>query len=360
MRPVHARGCALPSGCRGRAGAGPFSVADCACARHLAALGPLVPRSRRAWPWPTAWSTSPASRSTCAHDGWQSSFLVMEYTQTTGATVLHAMAPAVDRIKARRVSTATSTATAARSPATGWSCGQSGSAWPAAGPAAGSRWTVHPLPLKPTGVELVVVDDENAFVQLDVLAPGLCVDRDNITIKPRKGWRGSGDQRLDSRRRPPRLNPRHHELQSRRPTVARREMRRETEPDSSFSPQRAERRAQRRRTIRRALRFASSNWHISRPRASPVEALIAPVRSTIAPVRSTIIPARVWSRSNLALRWISSSCSRSPRSRTKPARSPPCGARNHGSTLSILPSCWAARGTGWTRPAPSHDRSGRR
>jgi hypothetical protein len=122
-----------------------------------------------------------------------SGFLVMEYTQTTGATVLHAMAPAVDRIKARRVSTATSTATAARSPAMCWSSGQAGSAWPAAGPAAGSRWTVHPLPLKPAGVELVVVDDEDAFVQPDVLAPGLCVDRDNITIKPRKGWRGSGD-----------------------------------------------------------------------------------------------------------------------------------------------------------------------
>jgi hypothetical protein len=73
-------------------------------------------------------------------------------------------------------------------------------------------WTVHPLPLEPTGVELLVVDDDDAFVQLDVLAPGLGVDRDNITIKPRKRWRGYGDQRLDSRRRPPRLNPRHLEL----------------------------------------------------------------------------------------------------------------------------------------------------
>jgi hypothetical protein len=68
-----------------------------------------------------------------------SGFLVMEYTQTTGATVLHAMAPAVDRIKARRVSTATSTPTAARRLAMGWSSGQAGSAWRAAGPPAGSR-----------------------------------------------------------------------------------------------------------------------------------------------------------------------------------------------------------------------------
>jgi len=115
-------------------------------------------------------------------------------------------------------------------------------------------WTVHPLPLEPTGVELLVVDDDDAFVQLDVLAHGLGVDRDNITIKPRKRWRRYGDQRLDSRRRPPRLNPRHLELLSRRATVARREMRRD-----GAQPQRAGRMV--RRAIRRALRL--------RPRTGP-------------------------------------------------------------------------------------------
>jgi hypothetical protein len=102
-----------------------------------------------------------------------SGFLVMEYTQTTGATVLHAMAPAVDRIKARRVSTATSTATAARSPRDElvvWPSRVSlASSWTGGGQPV---WTVPPLPLEPTSVELLVVDDEDAFVQLDVQRTG--------------------------------------------------------------------------------------------------------------------------------------------------------------------------------------------
>jgi hypothetical protein len=102
-----------------------------------------------------------------------SGFLVMECTQTTGATVLHAMAPAVDRIKARRVSTATSTATAARSPRDElvvWPSRVSlASSWTGGGQPV---WTVPPLPLEPTSVELLVVDDEDAFVQLDVQRTG--------------------------------------------------------------------------------------------------------------------------------------------------------------------------------------------
>ena len=63
-------------------------------------------------------------------------------------------------------------------------------------------WTVPPLALEPTGIQVAVVNDDDAFDQLDIVAVGLGVDRDNITIKPRVGWRGYGDPRLDSRRRP--------------------------------------------------------------------------------------------------------------------------------------------------------------
>ena len=64
-------------------------------------------------------------------------------------------------------------------------------------------WTVPPLPMEPAGIELVVVDDDDAFDQLDILAVGLGADREHISIKPRVGWRGYGDPRLDSRRYPP-------------------------------------------------------------------------------------------------------------------------------------------------------------
>ena len=133
-----------------------------------------------------------------------SGFLVMEYAQTTGATMLHAMAPAAHRIKAPSITAATGATTSTRS------AGDRLIFWPRRVSATSTWtgpgqpvWTVHPLPLQPTGVELLVVDDDDAFVGLDVLAPGLGVDRDDITIKPRAGWCGYGDPRLDSRRRPP-------------------------------------------------------------------------------------------------------------------------------------------------------------
>jgi hypothetical protein len=43
-----------------------------------------------------------------------------------------------------------------------------------------------------TGTELHVLDDRDASSQLDVLAPGLAVPREAITIKPRRGWQGYG------------------------------------------------------------------------------------------------------------------------------------------------------------------------
>lgn len=43
-----------------------------------------------------------------------------------------------------------------------------------------------------TGLELFVVDDDDAFQQLDVLAQGLGCTRREITIKPRVGWQDYG------------------------------------------------------------------------------------------------------------------------------------------------------------------------
>lgn len=62
-------------------------------------------------------------------------------------------------------------------------------------------WSIDPL--EPLGIELHVRHDEDAFGQLDVLAVGLGFPRTRVTIKPRVGWRGYGDPRLDSRRYPP-------------------------------------------------------------------------------------------------------------------------------------------------------------
>ena len=42
------------------------------------------------------------------------------------------------------------------------------------------------------GLEVYVVDDNDAFVQLDVLADGIRCPRDDLTIKPRAGWQGYG------------------------------------------------------------------------------------------------------------------------------------------------------------------------
>jgi hypothetical protein len=130
--------------------------------------------------------------------------LVMEYAQTTGAMRLHAMAPAVHRTTAPSLTAATGTTTSTGSAGDRLICWPRRvgltSTWTRPGQPV---WTVHPLPLQPSGVELLVVDDDDAFVGLDVLAPGLGVDRDDITIKPRAGWCGYGDPRLDSRRRPP-------------------------------------------------------------------------------------------------------------------------------------------------------------
>src|SRR6266545_5216537 len=123
-----------------------------------------------------------------------SGYFVVEYTQTTGATVLDAMAPARERVKAPATSTAIGTMMAMGSADDRlilWPPNaRATSTWTAPGQPV---WTVHPLPLQPTGVELLVLDADDAFVQLDVLAPGLGVTRDNITIKPREGWCGYGD-----------------------------------------------------------------------------------------------------------------------------------------------------------------------
>lgn len=44
-----------------------------------------------------------------------------------------------------------------------------------------------------TGIELHVVDDEDASRQLDALAEALTdTDRSRITVKPRRGWQGYG------------------------------------------------------------------------------------------------------------------------------------------------------------------------
>jgi hypothetical protein len=43
-----------------------------------------------------------------------------------------------------------------------------------------------------TGVELFVVDDNDATSQLGVLAPALELPQDAINIKPRPGWQGYG------------------------------------------------------------------------------------------------------------------------------------------------------------------------
>lgn len=43
-----------------------------------------------------------------------------------------------------------------------------------------------------TGAELLVVDDVDASRQLDVLAVGMKMPREAITIKPRRGWQGYG------------------------------------------------------------------------------------------------------------------------------------------------------------------------
>ncbi len=43
-----------------------------------------------------------------------------------------------------------------------------------------------------TGLELLVMDDDNASDQLDALSAGLGIDRSAITIKPRTGWQGYG------------------------------------------------------------------------------------------------------------------------------------------------------------------------
>lgn len=48
-----------------------------------------------------------------------------------------------------------------------------------------SRWSN-------TGLELLVVDDNDACNQLDALSEALGVDRDSITIKPRAGWQSYG------------------------------------------------------------------------------------------------------------------------------------------------------------------------
>jgi hypothetical protein len=72
-------------------------------------------------------------------------------------------------------------------------------------PLAGERgqpvWSTEPL--QALGIELHVRDDDDAFGQLDVLAVGLGMPRAKVSIKPRTGWLGYGDPRLDSRRHPP-------------------------------------------------------------------------------------------------------------------------------------------------------------
>jgi hypothetical protein len=47
-----------------------------------------------------------------------------------------------------------------------------------------------------TGAELLVIDDDDATRQLDVIAAALELPRDAITIKPRPGWRGYGHPTL--------------------------------------------------------------------------------------------------------------------------------------------------------------------
>jgi hypothetical protein len=48
-----------------------------------------------------------------------------------------------------------------------------------------SRWSS-------TGLELLVIDDNDACTQLDALSEGLCIERELITISPRVGWQGYG------------------------------------------------------------------------------------------------------------------------------------------------------------------------
>lgn len=43
-----------------------------------------------------------------------------------------------------------------------------------------------------TGLEILVMDDDDASEQLDALCEGIGADRSSITIKPRTGWQGYG------------------------------------------------------------------------------------------------------------------------------------------------------------------------